>query len=156
MEIAADYFRIAIDDRIVLSGNFTAPPIAELLAPFGANSARFFTNAIDTRTDGVDLTANYRIALRTSILHLLAAYGHSSTDIVGTVATPPQLEAYSSVLFDRIERRRIECAQPQDSLRLGGHWATTRFGVDTNVARYGAFCSFTLNPADDQEYAASG
>ena len=154
LEIAADYFRIAIDDRIVLSGNFTAPPIAELLAPFGANSARFFTNAIDTRTDGVDLTANYRIALRTSNLHLLAAYGHSSTDIVGTVATPPQLEAYSSVLFDRIERRRIECAQPQDSLRLGGHWATTRFGIDTNVARYGAFCSFTLNPADDQEYAA--
>lgn len=154
LEIAADYFRIAIDDRIVLSGNFTAPPIAELLAPFGANSARFFTNAIDTRTDGLDLTASYRIALRTSNLHLLAGYGHSRTDIVGTVATPPQLEAYSSVLFDRIERRRIECAQPQDSLRLGGHWATARFGVDTNVARYGAFCSFTLNPADDQEYAA--
>ena len=48
LSIAVDYYRIAIDDRIVLSGNFTAPPIAALLAPFGANSARFFTNAIDT------------------------------------------------------------------------------------------------------------
>jgi iron complex outermembrane receptor protein len=46
LEITVDYYRIAIDDRIVLSGNFTAAPIAELLAPFGANSARFFTNAI--------------------------------------------------------------------------------------------------------------
>ena len=153
-EIAVDYYRIAIDDRIVLSGNFTAAPIAELLAPFGANSARFFTNAIDTRTDGVDVTSSFRLALSTANVLLLAGYNHSDTDIVGAVATPPQLAAYSSVLFDRIERRRIECAQPHDSLRLGAHWTTARFGVDINALRYGAFCSFTLNPSDDQEYAA--
>ena len=154
LEIAVDYYRIAIDDRIVLSGNFTAAPIAELLAPFGANSARFFTNAIDTRTNGVDVTSSYRITLATGNVLLLAGYNHSSTDIVGAVATPPQLAAYSSVLFDRIERRRIECAQPHDSLRLGAHWTGARFGVDINGLRYGAFCSFTLNPSDDQEYAA--
>ena len=154
LEITMDYYRIAIDDRIVLSGNFTAAPIAALLAPFGANSARFFTNAIDTRTDGVDVTSSYRLAVGTGDLLLLAGYNHSTTDIVGSVATPPQLEAYSSVLFDRIERRRIECAQPHNSLRVGGYWATTRFGLDVHALRYGAFCSFTLNPADDQEYAA--
>ena len=49
LDITADFYRIAIDDRIVLSGNFNSPAIAILLAPFGANSARFFTNAIDTR-----------------------------------------------------------------------------------------------------------
>ena len=154
LEIAVDYYRITIDDRIVLSGNFTAAPIAELLAPFGANSARFFTNAIDTRTNGVDVTSSYRITLATGDVLLLAGYNHSSTDIVGAVATPPQLAAYSSVLFDRIERRRIECAQPHDSLRLAAHWTAARFGVDVNGLRYGAFCSFTLNLSDDQEYAA--
>ena len=132
LEVAVDYYRIAIDDRIVLSGNFTAAPIAELLAPFGANSARFFTNAIDTRTAGVDVTANYRIRLNASDLYLRAGYNNTNTDIVGSVATPPQLAAYSSVLFDRIERRRIECGQPQDSLRFGGHWSSRRFGLDVN------------------------
>jgi iron complex outermembrane receptor protein len=154
LEITVDYYRIAIDDRIVLSGNFTAAPIPELLAAFGANSARFSTNAIDTRTDGVDVTSSYRLALGTGNVLLLAGYNHSSTDIVGEVTTPPQLAAHSSVLFDRIERRRIECGQPHDSLRLGAHWTTTRFGVDINGLRCGAFCSFTLNPSDDQEYAA--
>jgi iron complex outermembrane receptor protein len=154
LEVAVDYYHIAIDDRIVLSGNFTAAPIVELLAPFGANSARFFTNAIDTRTNGVDLTANYRIRLRAGDVQLRAAYNNTNTDIVGTVATPPQLAAYASVLFDRIEQRRIECGQPQDNLRIGGDWRGRRFGVDLNEARYGTFCSFTLNPADDQEYAA--
>jgi iron complex outermembrane recepter protein len=38
LEVAIDYYHVAIDDRIVLSGNFTAAPIAALLAPFGANS----------------------------------------------------------------------------------------------------------------------
>jgi len=154
LNVTADYYRIAIDDRIVLSGNFTAPPIAALLAPFGANSARFFTNAIDTRTNGVDVTANYVLTLpAASDLQLHAGYNHTRTEVVGSVATPPQLAAFSSVLFDRIERRRIECGQPDDNLRLGGSYRRGRYGVNTNVARYGAVCSFTQNPADDQVYS---
>ena len=153
MSIAVDYYRIAIDDRIVLSGNFTAPEIAILLAPFGANSARFFTNAIDTRTNGVDVTAAYRLALGSAgDLQLHAGYNNTLTEVVGEVATPPQLRQFSSVLFDRIERRRIECGQPRDNLRLDGDWRRNRLGLYVNVARYGEFCSFTQNPADDQEF----
>jgi iron complex outermembrane receptor protein len=156
LDVAIDYYHIAIDDRIVLSGNFTAAPIAALLAPFGANSARFFTNAIDTHTNGVDATAGYRIALDTAgDLQLRASYNNTRTAIVGSVATPPQLAGFASVLFDRIEQRRIECAQPKDSLRVGGDWRRRRFGVNLNVSRYGEFCSVvSANPADDQEYAA--
>jgi iron complex outermembrane recepter protein len=153
LDITVDFYRIAIDDRIVLSGNFTAPAIAVLLAPFGANSARFFTNAIDTRTNGVDVTANYRITLDTAgDVRLRAGYNHTRSKIVGSVATPPQLAGFESVLFDRIEQRRIECGQPEDSLRLGGDWRRNRFGVNLDLGRYGEFCSFTLNPADDQVY----
>jgi iron complex outermembrane receptor protein len=155
LEFSVDYYRIAIDDRIVLSGNFTAPPIAALLAPFGANSARFFTNAIDTRTHGVDVSAAYHVNLDAGgDLRLRAGYNNTESRIVGTIATPPQLAGFSSVLFDRIEQRRIECGQPQDNLRLGGGWRRKRYGVDLNVARFGEFCSFTLNEADDQEYGA--
>ena len=155
LELTIDYYHIAIDDRIVLSGNFTAAPIAALLAPFGANSARFFTNAIDTRTNGVDATATYHVSLDAAgDLRLRAAYNHTQTEIVGSVATPPQLAGFASVLFDRIERRRIECGQPKDNLRLGSVWSRKRFGVNLDAARYGQFCSFTLNPADDQTYGA--
>jgi iron complex outermembrane recepter protein len=156
LEVTLDYYHIAIDDRIVLSGNFTAAPIAALLAPFGANSARFFTNAIDTRTNGVDLSAAYRARLHEAgDLRLRAGYNNTRTQIVGAVATPPQLAGFASVLFDRIEQRRIECGQPKDSLRIGGDWQRRRLGADVNVSRYGEFCSVTsLNPADDQEYAA--
>jgi iron complex outermembrane receptor protein len=155
LEVAVDYYHIAIDDRIVLSGNFTAAPIAVLLAPFGANSARFFTNAIDTRTGGADVTASYHVALDAAgDLRLRAGYNHTRTTIVGSVATPPQLAGFESVLFDRIEQRRLECGQPKDSARLGSEWRRNRFGVNLAVDRYGSYCSFTLNPADDQQYGA--
>jgi iron complex outermembrane receptor protein len=154
LAVTVDFYRIAIDDRIVLSGNFTAPAIAVLLAPFGANSARFFTNAIDTRTNGVDVAANYRMALAAAgDLQLHAAYNNTRTEVVGSIATPPQLAAFASVLFDRIEQRRIECGQPKDSLRLGGDWRRRQYGLSVNISRYGEFCSFTLNPSDDQTYA---
>jgi iron complex outermembrane receptor protein len=154
LSITVDAYRIAIDDRIVLSGNFTAPPIAVLLAPFGANSARFFTNAIDTRTNGVDVTANHRMALGAAgELQLHAGYNNTLTELVGTIATPPQLVEYASVLFDRIEQRRLECGQPRDSVRLGGAWLGRSLGATINAARFGEFCSFTLNPADDQDFS---
>ncbi|HVH55660.1 MAG TPA: TonB-dependent receptor [Vicinamibacterales bacterium] len=153
LDITVDYYRIDIDDRIVLSGNFTSPRITELLAPFGANSARFFTNAIDTRTNGVDVTASYGIALADAgNLRLNGAYNHTQTDIVGTVTTPPQLAGLELQLFDRIERRRIECGQPQDNLRAGADWRRARWGAFVNLARYGEFCSFTASPTDDQTF----
>ncbi len=153
LDITIDYYRISIDDRIVLSGNFNAPAIAPILAPFGANSGRFFTNAIDTLTNGVDVTANYRIALDTAgDVRLHASYNNTRSKIVGSIATPPQLIGFESVLFDRIERRRLECGQPNDSLRLGGDWSRNRFGANLDLARYGDYCSFTATPASDQEY----
>jgi iron complex outermembrane receptor protein len=155
LDFTVDFYRVAIDDRIVLSGNFTGARITALLAPFGANSARFFTNAIDTRTNGVDITASYRVALADAgDVRLNASYNNTQTEIVGSVATPPQLVGFDQVLFDRIERRRIECGQPRDSVRLGGDWRKGQWGVDLNLARYGEFCSFTASPANDQTFPA--
>jgi iron complex outermembrane recepter protein len=155
LSVTVDYYRVAIDDRIVLSGNFTGARITALLAPFGANGARFFTNAIDTRTKGVDVAATYRLAMDMAGTVLLrAGYNNTRTRVVGAVTTPPQLAGFEAVLFDRIEQRRIECGQPKDSLRVGGDWRRNRLGASVLAARYGEFCSFTLNPANDQVYGA--
>jgi iron complex outermembrane receptor protein len=156
-EVTVDYYHISIDDRNVLTGNFTGSQrITDLLLPFGATSGRFFTNAIDTRTRGVDATATYRFSLDNGgDLRLSASYNNTRTKIVGSVATPPQLAGFEQVLFDRIERRRIECGQPRDSVRGGADWRRSRWGANVNLARYGEVCSFvTTNPADDQVYGA--
>ena len=64
------------------------------------------------------------------------------------------MAGFDQVLFDRIERRRIECGQPRDSLRGVADWRKQRWGANVNFQRYGTFCSFTSNPPDDQTYGA--
>lgn len=52
--LTADYYDIAISDRIVLSENFTGAGIQAFFTANGfpsVNGGRYFPNAIDTRTD---------------------------------------------------------------------------------------------------------
>ena len=64
--VSADYFRIALSDRIALSQVFSLDPAdAERLIAEGITSARnlanfrFFTNEFDTRTQGIDVVASF-------------------------------------------------------------------------------------------------
>jgi iron complex outermembrane receptor protein len=156
LDLTADYYRIDIDDRVVLSGNFTDPRIQALLAPFGRfGSARFFTNAIDTRTTGWDLTAGYRVGSSDAgSLRLSAGYNRNETEIVGQAPTPAELVGFESVLFDREQRRRIECGQPRDNVRLAADWLRGRFNAVARGSRYGEYCYPQNLPANDQTFSA--
>ncbi|MGZ5445594.1 MAG: TonB-dependent receptor [Thermoanaerobaculia bacterium] len=158
LELTADYFHIDIEDRIVFSGNFTGARILPLIQPLGATAARFFTNAIDTETKGYDLVANYQRALLGGRIDVAAAYSRNETDIVGIVRTPPELEGLGETLFDRIERRRVECGQPEDNVRLMQSFNRGGWNVTMRESRYGEYCSFTALvgalPLDDQVYSA--
>jgi iron complex outermembrane receptor protein len=162
LELTADYFHIDIDDRIVFSGNFTGARILPLIQPFGATAARFFTNAIDTETNGYDLVANYQRALFGGRMDFSAAYSANETEIVGEIRTPPQLAGLELVLFDRIEERRIECGQPKDNVRLMQSFRRSSWNVTLRESRYGEYCSFSALvpdpnlgpiPADDQTFS---
>jgi iron complex outermembrane receptor protein len=167
LEVTADYFNIDIEDRIVFSGNFTGARILPLIQPLGATAARFFTNAIDTETKGYDIVSNYQRGMLGGRMDFSAAYSWNETKIVGEVRTPPQLEGLGEVLFDRIERRRVECGQPKDNVRLMQSYNRGSWNVTARESRYGEYCSFTalvpvttgtppvttLQPLDDQTFS---
>jgi iron complex outermembrane receptor protein len=155
-DVTVDYYRVDIDDRIVLSGNFTDRRIQDLLAPFGRiGSARFFTNAIDTRTKGWDVTVAWARGLGSAgDLRLSAGYNRNQTEIVGRAPTPAQLVGFESVLFDREQERRIECGQPENSLRLGADWRQGGFNAVVRASRFGEYCDPRNLPALDQVFGA--
>lgn len=155
LDITADYFHIRIDDRIVFSGNFTGGAITALLAPFNATGARFFTNAINTTTEGVDLTGNARVNAGGGALRFFAGYNYSRTKIRGQVVTPPQLAGLGNVLYDRVERGRTECGQPRHQARFITDWSKGGFTANANVGLYGSYCVKQLNTtgADDQTFS---
>jgi iron complex outermembrane receptor protein len=152
--MTADFFHIDIKHRIVLTGNFTQAQVQPILQPFGASGARFFTNAIDTRTNGYDLVVNHQHPLLSGRLDLSAAYSNNKTKIVDIAPTPTQLTGLGGVLFDRGEQRRIECGQPRDNTRLMESFTQGSVNVTARESRYGDYCTATINPIDDQTYKA--
>lgn len=153
LQMTADFFHIDIKHRIVLSGNFTQAQVQPILQPFGATGARFFTNAIDTRTNGYDLVVNHQQPLMSGRLDLSAAYSNNKTKIVAIAPTPTQLTGLGAVLFDRGEMRRVECGQPRDNTRLMESYNQGAVSFTARESRYGELCSATINPIDDQTYS---
>jgi iron complex outermembrane recepter protein len=152
LDMTADFYRIDIDDRVVLTDNFSGPKITALLAPFAANSARFFSNAIDTSTTGVDFIVNFNRDLHEGgVLRVQTAYNHTSTSVERISATPPQLAGFENTLFGDQSRRLYTCGQPEDNLRLTEDWQKGRIGVVVREGRYGSFCSIE---AADQTFGA--
>jgi iron complex outermembrane receptor protein len=154
LDVTWDVYRIRIDDRVALSGNFTGGSLARLLQPFGAGSARYFTNAIDTRTSGFDLTASYRLDLHGSgAARLQAAYNRTSTKLLRIAPTPPELaqflqrSQFEAILFNDTEQRRFTCGQPEDNLRLTGEWTRGGFDALLRGSRYGSYCSIEDLPS---------
>ena len=159
LSVTADYYRILIDDRIVLSGTFNQPAVVAFLQQqgfTGVGGARFFTNAISTRTTGVDIVAGYGFAVGSAALRLTAGYNHNVNDVTRVAPTPGVLAAFSETLFDRVERARIEKGQPKDNVNVAGILTWKRWAFDYRTQRFGEVTSFGT-PTDgslDQTFRA--
>jgi iron complex outermembrane receptor protein len=153
--ITIDYFDIRVDDRIVQSGEFIAPAITRLFEENGFRGVaggRYFTNAIDTKTRGVDVVANHGILIgQTGFLRLTAAWNASRTRVTRVSPPPPQLSAYETVLFNRAERGKFEVGQPRRTLALTANYSGKRFGVNVHNQRFGKTALLDLtDPLQDQ------
>ena len=158
VSFTTDYYKIDIKHRVVLSGNFIGSDIQTLLenAGFhGVNGGRFFTNAINTRTEGVDVVLQAGKDLGyAGTLRFTGGYNHNYTHVTHVDATPPELAAHQAVLFDRTQKGLTEDAQPHDNLRLSGDWEHEKLGVVLSESRFGSVKATASTPANDQVYAA--
>ncbi|HEX7112079.1 MAG TPA: TonB-dependent receptor [Mizugakiibacter sp.] len=156
-----DAYQIDIDDRIILSENLTGSAVAAFLAANGfpnANGGRYFTNAADTRTRGVDLVGSYLLDLsRYGTLNLTLGYNHNKNEIRSIAPNPPQLSANGLALqrIGRVEQGRITEGTPRDKLSLGGDWTIDRYEFHADATRYGSFSVLNSNPTLDQTFGAA-
>ena len=156
--LTADWYRVNIDERIVLSGNFVDTSVANLLARNGipgVSGARYFTNAVDTRTTGLDIVTSFAVDLKTGgLVRFTAGYNENRTKVLRVDPTPPQLAAVSAALFDRTERSRLEEGQPRNRISLTSTYDLNRFGLMLHTSRYGKIVSrpSQTNPANDQVF----
>ena len=141
--LTVDFYRVDIDDRITLSERIGGPEVTDFiddqLGIPGVLGVRFFTNAIDTQTEGFDIVADYAFDLAPGSLTLSAAYNNSDTEVTRVDPNPPELDALGvdNVLFGVEERNTIETASPDDKIILSAHWQTERWSVLARGTRWG-------------------
>lgn len=144
--VMVDYYRIDVANRIVITGRFSENDdlqFQKILAPIGVSNAQFFTNAIDTKTDGVDLTLNYSFGVKKTKFKFSLVSNFTRTrlkrgaDGEAIIRTSDFLEGFEDILFNREEISRIEVAQPQSKTILTGHFQAKKVSLFLAATRFG-------------------
>ncbi|MCS3659050.1 iron complex outermembrane receptor protein [Salinibacter ruber] len=153
-QISADYFNIQIDDRIILSDDLGADKVVEILRNqnTGAATASFFSNSIDTRTQGVDFTTKYAMLLADGVqLQLRGAFNWTDTEITGGPRTPRELgqEFGEEILPPENQRALTEGSIPNTTTKLTARLSTESFNVTLRGNRYGEQLIADDSPADE-------
>ena len=159
LSLTADYYHIVIRHRIVLSGNFVGAAMTNFLASQGfpgVGSARYFTNAIDTRTNGLDVIGRYLMDWgNRGVTGFTGGFNRTGTVVTHVDPTPPALSTQNAVLFDRFERSKLEEAQPHRTVMLTLDHTIRRFNATLHTTRFGEIGTRgPTNPALDQKYKA--
>jgi iron complex outermembrane recepter protein len=149
LEITVDAYQIDIDDRIVLTNNFTDggnEAIRQQLAAANATTANFFTNAIDTRARGIESVITYNLSINnTSSINFILAGTFidnsvkKDSDGKPIIKGSPILEQTGQLgnYFNREDQSRIEVANPRDKVSFMTNYNVGKFTFMARAVRFG-------------------
>jgi len=141
----ADYFHIRIRDRIALSEQLGGAAVNTVLRNAGItgfSQVRFFTNAVDTTSKGVEVTARWQGSLGPQT-RLAVAAGYSWLDNrLDTLRANPTLPALpllatKSILF-------LTEAQPRAKATVQANLTHGRFELGASLTAFGTYTSAPL------------
>lgn len=149
-DVTVDAYQIDIDDRIVLTGGFTGddPDIGHIITQQQIVEARFFTNAIDTSTRGLDFTLGHRKELALGRLSTVFALNLNETE-VERINTAPGLAGKEDVYFNRRERMFVEGSAPKTKAALGVDYDRDRWTTGVKLLYFGEVEAGTWTQIDD-------
>ena len=142
LELTLDAYQIDVRDRVMITGLFastnpTLPQdLRDALSATGATQASFFYNAANTRTQGLELTANYRLKLGSGNLTITAAGVYANT-MLKKINTPPQLVGQESIVVSEAEKARLTTQVPQQKYTLMGIYGIGKFNFMARVVYFG-------------------
>jgi iron complex outermembrane receptor protein len=129
-----DAYQIEIEDRIVLTGKFSHNDDTTLKPIFdaaGAGKAQFLANAIDTKNQGIDIVAGYKIALSDKLnLDNTLAATFSETEIT-SINVPSDISSagLEGDFFDGQEEAFLTIAQPRTKVNLTHNLSSEKWAV---------------------------
>ncbi len=136
--ISGDYFYTKINNRILLSRNIKKTNqnlnITKILEKNNLEAVNFFTNAINTETQGYDLRLNYDLRFQYQHkLNLSAAYNYNKTQIIGKNGS----KNISDIILSDFALRRLTLRQPHENIILTANYKHNNFDSTIKMIKIG-------------------
>lgn len=162
LSLTLDAYRVDVTDRIVLiqgidTADLTSPATASLrsvLESLNVARAQFLVNAVDTRTQGVDLTLNHTAPLGAGTLTTFLGANYNENSITSVNPTSVLRAQGIDAFLSRRERLFIEGAAPESKAILSTHYAFGRWDASVKLTYFGALTlgTFSGESVPDQHY----
>ncbi len=154
ISLTVDAYWIQIKNRIVLSGVFTKenPDVAAILVNYpNIDVVQFYTNAINTRTHGIDAVLNGSWNINKTTLGMTLAANFNRNAIFGPIKTTDKISdtpRYTNTLFGIEERTKLEKDQPGEKIILSAIVNKGKFGFTFRNTLFGNTGSATIADPD--------
>lgn len=161
LSLTVDGYFVAIDDRIVYTGQFQGPgtgtELDNLLAQANATAASFFANAIDTESKGLDMVLTHRAFFNENLrLKSDLAATLSKTKKVGDINASDVLERADLVdtYFPEDSRVYLEEAVPRTKVNLTNSLTAGDFNVFLRNVYFGEVTEASTTLANQQVFSS--
>jgi iron complex outermembrane receptor protein len=159
ISLTVDGYFVAIDDRVVYTGQFEGPgtgtELDQLLSQANARKAAFFANAINTESKGIDAVITHNTVLGENLrLKSDLAATFSKTKQVGDILASPELERAGLVdtYFPEDSRIYLEEAVPRTKVNLSNSLIAGKFNVFLRNVYFGKVTEASSDPLRQQEF----
>lgn len=132
-----DGYYINVKNRIVLTGNFSRsdlPTDVQTDYPY-IDQAQFFSNAINTRTKGIDIILSYNENIGSGKLTATLAGNYNDMEIT-KVNTSDRLAGKEDIYLSPRERAFILASAPKTKVNLNLNYKISKFNVNLQMVRF--------------------
>lgn len=124
-----DGYYIEIEDRVIITNNFDATHLG-----IGVETAQFFANGVDTRSQGLDVVLSYRSDVGDG--SIMMALAGNLNDLEVTNVKNGNLDA--ETFFGARGRTLLEDAAPSSKFSLNLNYSIDKFNVSLGGTQFGS------------------
>jgi iron complex outermembrane receptor protein len=158
LNLSVDGYLINIKNRIVLTGSFgfdtegnPVQSLQDIINPLGASSARFFSNAVDTRTKGVDVVADYTVKSGENKFNASLGFNINTNSITG-IHVPDNLKGQDQIFFSPNDSTLIVKGTPHTKTNLSLTYTYKKFSVLLRNVYFGSVARNGFPYGEQQEF----
>ena len=153
--LTVDAYSVNIKDRIVLTGAFSADDsiIGYDLQKLNVGAAQFFTNAVNTTTNGVDIVLNYTPLITDKQALRFSLAGNFNNMKIDEIHTNKKLKDKESTYFGLREQYFLLASAPKSKFTTGLEYTRGKFVANARVNIFGKVELINWNDNGDNEAA---